>query len=207
MWHEPSVLPRLSLVLPATPEGVPQARTAVTELCERLGLEREQADDIRLAVTEACTNCVLHSQGDGPGDATFVLDASVNRDELVIVVRDFGGGLLRAPVGSGGLGLGMQLIDQLSESSQFSSRPGGGTRVAMRFNVPPENAQEPTMVNSLQLGAAEIAAMRGLQSGTNRIAADDPVWVALHDVGLVQRKGTGTLVWSLTMRGRLYRTR
>jgi serine/threonine-protein kinase RsbW len=193
-------------VFPATPEGVPQARIAVTELCERLGLDGEQADDIRLAVTEACTNCVLHSQGESPGEATFVLDASVNHDELVIVVRDFGGGLLRAPVGSGGLGLGLQLIEQLSDGTQISSRAGGGTRVSMRFSIPPEKAQEPSTVNSLQLNEAEIAAVRGLQSGTNRIAADHPVWLALCDLGLVQRKGTDVPVWSLTMRGRLYRT-
>jgi serine/threonine-protein kinase RsbW len=194
-------------VLPAAPEGVPQARAAVTDLCEQLGLACERVDDIRLAVTEACTNCVLHSQGDGDGNATFVLDAHVDHGALEIVVRDFGGGLLRAPVGSGGLGLGMHLIEQLSESSQVSSRPGGGTRVSMRFKVAPESAEVPPGVNSLQLSNAEIAAMRGLQSGTNQIAPDDPVWVALHRVGLVQRKGAGIAVWSLTMRGRLYRAK
>ncbi|MDX6538554.1 MAG: serine/threonine-protein kinase RsbW [Gaiellales bacterium] len=200
------MLPRLSLVLPAAPEGVPQARAAVTELCERLGVEADQADGIRLAVTEACTNCVLHSHPDGDGDATFVLDAHVDDGALVIVVRDFGGGLLRAPVGSGGLGLGMHLIEQLSESSQVSSRPGGGTRVLMRFTVLPEGAAVPDIPNSLRLNHAEVDAVRGLQTGTNRIAADDPVWGALRDAGLVQRKGTGIAVWSLTMRGRLYRT-
>jgi anti-sigma regulatory factor (Ser/Thr protein kinase) len=207
MWHGLNVPPRLSLVLPATPDGVPRARAAVTDLCDQLGLDDEQADDIRLAVTEACTNCVLHSQGeDDAGDATFVLSAHVAAGELVIVVRDFGGGLLHAPVGSGGLGLGMQLIEQLAESSQISSRPGGGTRVSMRFSVPHELEGPPAMVNSLQLGETEVAAVRGLQTGTNQVAADDPVWEALSHVGLVQRKGTGVPVWSLTMRGRLYRT-
>jgi anti-sigma regulatory factor (Ser/Thr protein kinase) len=206
MWHELGVLPRLSLVLPAAPEGVPQARAAVTDLCEQLGLDGEQADDIRLAVTEACTNCVLHSHEGVAGNATFVLDAHVDQGVLVIVVRDFGGGLLRAPVGSAGLGLGMQLIEQLSESSQVSSRPGGGTRVSMRFTVSPERDEVPEMANALQLSDAEIDAMRGLQSGTNQIAPEDPVWLVLRDVGLVHRKGTGIPVWSLTMRGRLYRT-
>jgi anti-sigma regulatory factor (Ser/Thr protein kinase) len=206
MWDECPVPPRLSLVLPAAPEGVPAARAAVTDLCERLGLAAGQTSDIRLAVTEACTNCVLHSHGDDAGEATFVLTAHVDGDELVIVVRDFGGGLLRAPVGSGGLGLGMRLIEQLSETSQISSRPGGGTRVSMRFNVPPEEAEVAGMVNSLELNDAEVEAIRGLQSGTNQVAPEDPIWDTLRDIGLVQRKGTGVPVWSLTMRGRLYRT-
>ena len=165
------MLPRLSLVFPAAPEGVPRARAAVTDLCERLGLDCKRVDDIRLAVTEACTNCVLHSQGDGDADATFVLDAHLDEGALEIVVRDFGGGLLRAPAGSGGLGLGMHLIEQLSESSQVSSRPGGGTRVSMRFPVVPGGGQD-------ALSDAESAALRGLQTGTNRLAAGDPVWLS-----------------------------
>jgi len=199
-------MPRLSLVLPAVPSGVPRARDAMTDLCGRLGLEQELADDIRLAVTEACTNCVLHSPTQGAAHPTFILDAHVEQGELVVIVRDFGGGLLGAPAGNGGLGLGMKLIEQLSESSQVSSRPGGGTRVAMRFGVPPEKATVPSMVNSLQLSEHEIEAMRGLQTGTNRVSADDPIWATLREVGLVQRKGAGVPVWSLTMRGRLYRT-
>jgi serine/threonine-protein kinase RsbW len=206
MWHEVDVPLGLNLVFPAIPEGVPQARAAVTELCEQLGLEDQLADDIRLAVTEACTNCVLHSQGDTPGDATFVIEAHVEGDELVVVVRDFGGGLLRAPAGSGGLGLGMQLIEQLSASSEVSSRPGGGTRVAMHFAVAGEGAAVPAAVNSLELGEAEVQAVHGLQTGTNLVGADDPVWDALRRFGLVQRKGTDVPVWSLTMRGRRYRT-
>ena len=200
------MLPRLSLVLPAVPAGVPRARDAVTDLCDRLGLEQALADDIRLAVTEACTNCVLHGHDESAAQATFVLDAHVEQGALVVIVRDFGDGLLAAPAGRGGLGLGMKLIEQLSESSQVSSRPGRGTRVSMRFGVPPEKATVPSMVNSLQLSEQEIDAVRGLQTGTNRFTSDDPIWSSLRNAGLVQRKGAGLPVWSLTMRGRLYRT-
>jgi serine/threonine-protein kinase RsbW len=199
--------PRLSLVLPAVPGGVPRARDAVTDLCERLGLEHGLADDVRLAVTEACTNCVLHSHvlGEAP-HPTFVLDAHLDDDELVVVVRDFGAGFARTSASGAGLGLGMQLIERVCESSQVSSRPGGGTRVAMHFDIPPERARVPAVVNSLRLGADEVGVVRGLQSGTNHRASDDPVWSALKDAGLVRRKGRDVHVWTLTMRGRLYRT-
>jgi anti-sigma regulatory factor (Ser/Thr protein kinase) len=50
-----------------------------------------------------------------------------------VVVRDFGGGLLRGPMRARGLGLGLELIDSLADSAQVSSRPGGGVRVTMRF--------------------------------------------------------------------------
>ena len=194
-------------MLPAVPGGVPRAREAVTDLCERLGLEHDLAEDIRLAVTEACTNCVLHSHV--PGEAphpTFVLDAHLDDGELVVVVRDFGAGFVRATAGGSGLGLGMKLIEHVCESSQVSSHPGGGTRVAMRFDIPPARARAPEVANSLRLGADEVAVVRALQAGVNHRAADEPVWNALRDAGLVQRKGRDVHVWTLTMRGRLYRT-
>jgi serine/threonine-protein kinase RsbW len=201
------MLPHSSLVLPAVPGGVPRARQAVTDLCERLGLERALADDVRLAVTEACTNCVLHSHvvGEAP-HPTFVLDAHLDDDELVVVVRDFGAGLARATASRAGLGLGMKLIAQVCESSEVSSQPEGGTRVAMRFDIPPEKARVPAVVNSLRLGEDELAAVRVLQAGTSHRAWSDPVWNALKESGLVKRKRRDVQVWTLTMRGRLYRT-
>ena len=124
--------PTLNLALPAVPAGVPSARSAITDLCERLEIDREHTDDIRLAVTEACANCVVHGQASAGRRSTFTLEARVDDRSLVVVVRDFGGGLLHARAGERGLGLGLGLIDSLAESAQVSSRPGGGVRVTMR---------------------------------------------------------------------------
>jgi anti-sigma regulatory factor (Ser/Thr protein kinase) len=127
----------LSLEVPAAAAAVPGARVAVTELCERLGLGGELTERIRLAATEACTNCVLHAyDGEGPR-ATFALDVHVDEDALLLVVRDFGHGLLGARPGRlDTLHLGMRLIEELADSSTVSSSPGHGTRVAMRFALP-----------------------------------------------------------------------
>jgi anti-sigma regulatory factor (Ser/Thr protein kinase) len=145
---------RLSISLPATPERVPAARGAITLLCEELEIEAALAGDIRLAVTEACTNCVLHAYvGDCPDEhPTFALEARVEDDELLVVVRDSGSGELRprggsgggrggaaargprgGGGGSGGLGFGLGLMRQLASSVDVLARPGRGTRVALRF--------------------------------------------------------------------------
>ncbi|HEY3614599.1 MAG TPA: ATP-binding protein [Gaiellales bacterium] len=126
---------RLSISLPATPERVPTARGAITLLCEELEVEAALAGDIRLAVTEACTNCVLHAYvGDCPDEhPTFALEARVEDDELLVVVRDSGSGELRPRGGSGGLGFGLGLMRQLASSVDVLARPGRGTRVALRF--------------------------------------------------------------------------
>jgi anti-sigma regulatory factor (Ser/Thr protein kinase) len=125
---------RLRLHLFATPEEVPFARAAITRLCEHLEIDDELAERIRLAITEACSNCVLHAYDEGADTATYVLDARVERGALRVVVSDRGAGVPNArPNAAGSLGFGLRLIHDLSDSSDISARPGGGTRVVMRF--------------------------------------------------------------------------
>ncbi|MDX6630797.1 MAG: serine/threonine-protein kinase RsbW [Gaiellales bacterium] len=126
---------RLRLHLSATPEEVPFARAAITRLCEHLEIGDELAERIRLAVTEACTNCVLHAYDQGTDEATYVLDARLNRGVMRVVVCDRGVGVGVDNGGPSGhsLGLGLALIEQLADASDVSPRPGGGTRVVMRF--------------------------------------------------------------------------
>jgi anti-sigma regulatory factor (Ser/Thr protein kinase) len=125
---------RLKIELQAVPERVPSARSAITRLCEHLEIEEGLAGQIRLAVTEACTNCVLHAYPDGTG-STFALEARVDDDALVVVVRDAGSGITAARSAKAGLGLGLRLMRQSASALDVTSRPGGGTRVAMRFAI------------------------------------------------------------------------
>ena len=125
---------RMRIELQAVPDRVPAARGAITRLCEHLEIEDGLAADIRLAVTEACANCVLHAYEDGgPEDARFALEARVEDDSLLVVVRDCGSGDLRSSRGSAGLGFGLGLMRQVSSNLDVVARPGRGTRVAMRF--------------------------------------------------------------------------
>jgi anti-sigma regulatory factor (Ser/Thr protein kinase) len=126
------VCTRLRIELPAVPEKVPSARRAITRLCENAGIEDELTGQIRLAVTEACTNCVLHAY-DGDGADTFALEARVEDDVLVVVVRDAGAGITPRGSAKAGLGFGLRLMRQAASSVDVTSRPGRGTRVAMRF--------------------------------------------------------------------------
>jgi anti-sigma regulatory factor (Ser/Thr protein kinase) len=129
---------RLRLHLSATPEEIPFARAAITRLCEHLEIADEVAERIRLAITEACSNCVLHAYDDGDGTATYVLDARVEQRALRVVVSDRGAGVPNArPNVLSSLGFGLRLIRELADSSDVSARPGGGTRVVMRFVLRP----------------------------------------------------------------------
>jgi anti-sigma regulatory factor (Ser/Thr protein kinase) len=125
---------RLRIELEAVPERVPKARGAITRLCEHLEVTDEVARNVRLAVTEACSNCVLHAyDGEAALTATFAVEARVEDDALLVVVRDSGVGLRSDRTGKTGLGLGLRLMREAASSVDISSSPGRGTRVAMRF--------------------------------------------------------------------------
>jgi anti-sigma regulatory factor (Ser/Thr protein kinase) len=125
---------RLSLEVPAAAAAVPGARRAITSLCQHLGLAGELTERIRLAVTEACTNCVLHAYGDAT-TATFAVEARVQGDWLLLVVRDYGQGMAPERARGDALHLGLRLIQELADNASVSTRPGRGTRVAMRFAI------------------------------------------------------------------------
>jgi serine/threonine-protein kinase RsbW len=124
---------RLRLRLSASPEEVPFARAAITRLCEHLEIQDEQMNDIRLAVTEACSNCVLHAYDEGMATGSYVLDARVDHDTLRVTVCDSGVGVHNTRATHPGLGDGLYLIQALADSAEISSRLSGGTRVVMRF--------------------------------------------------------------------------
>jgi serine/threonine-protein kinase RsbW len=125
---------RLKIELQAVPERVPSARGAITRLCEDLHIEHDLAGQIRLAVTEACTNCVLHAyEGESGAESTFGLEARVENDDLLVLVRDDGAGITAVRSARAGLGLGLRLMRQAASSMDVTSLPGGGTCIAMRF--------------------------------------------------------------------------
>ncbi len=133
--------PSVKLQLEAIAERIPGARGAITALCDDLGITGDLRDRVRLATTEACTNCVVHAYR-GAGDAaTFELDARVEENALVIVVRDGGVGFFgERPPRNDDAGRGIPLIDLVADSAQIWSRPGQGTRITMRFALPRRRA-------------------------------------------------------------------
>ena len=124
------------LRLPATASSVPLARRAIAELCERLQLSATETSEVKLAVTEACTNVVLHAYADRPeAGGLLEVEAGMEGDRLRVVVRDHGRGVVpRAD--SPGLGVGMSLIAVLAESVEIRSGGAGTpTEVVMRFRL------------------------------------------------------------------------
>jgi anti-sigma regulatory factor (Ser/Thr protein kinase) len=116
---------------PARPEHVGAARRAASKAARCLGVEDDVVDAVRLAVSEAVSNVVVHGYRDAPrGEFTMAVEAE--DDELTVTVRDHGCGM-RPRMDSPGAGLGLPLIAQLSDSFSVTEPPEGGTQLSMTF--------------------------------------------------------------------------
>ncbi len=123
------------LSVPAEPESVSLVRQAVTGVADTLGMSPDARDDLRIAVTEAATNVVVHAYPDRRG--VLRVEVWPDTDTMVVHVTDHGCGIVpRIERVSPGLGLGIQLIAALSEEMSITANDdGSGTRVGMTFRI------------------------------------------------------------------------
>jgi serine/threonine-protein kinase RsbW len=125
--------PDLELTLPARPENVAVARHAIGGFADVLDVADQTLADVKLAVTEACTNVVVHAYPNGQ-EGPITLRATVDAGILRVVVVDEGRGILpRAD--SPGLGLGLPLIATLAESLELGTGDNEETEVRMTFRL------------------------------------------------------------------------
>ena len=106
-------------------------RHVLGAFAEALQLPDPVIEDMRLAVTEACTNVVRHAYADGePGPVEILIRPE--EDMLLVVVSDQGRGLGPSS-DSSGAGLGLPLIAALSHSFEIEKVPENGARLRMSF--------------------------------------------------------------------------
>src|SRR4051812_32214687 len=122
----------IELTLPARAENVAVVRHAIGGLGEALDLDPQTLSDVKLAVTEACTNVVVHAYDGGEGPMQVA--ANIDPDHLIVVVRDEGRGIVPRP-DSPGLGLGLPLIATLTESLELGKDSRERTEVRMSFRL------------------------------------------------------------------------
>jgi serine/threonine-protein kinase RsbW len=125
--------PDIELALPARAANIAVVRHAFGALGEALAVDEQTLYNIRLAVTEACTNVVVHAYPDGEEGQLEIL-ATLQEEKLVVVVRDEGPGIGPRP-DSPGLGLGLPLIASLTESVQLG-RDDEDERTEVRMTFP-----------------------------------------------------------------------
>jgi serine/threonine-protein kinase RsbW len=121
------------LTIPARPEYITLGRLALTAIAGVRPLSDETLHDLKLALTEACTNSVKHAYEDGSGSVDIVYE--LHSDRLAVEIGDAGTGFEpRAAAGNGvdeleEGGLGIAIIRALTDEVEIAEREGGGSRL------------------------------------------------------------------------------
>ena len=120
------------LTIPAKPEYIALGRLALTGLSRLRPLDEDQLADLKLALTEACTNSVQHAY-DGE-DGTVEIRYELAADQVAVEVIDAGQGFEPPPPRDGALepvegGLGIAIIRALSDELEIGFSNGGGSRL------------------------------------------------------------------------------
>lgn len=119
------------------------ARTAAAAFAAQLDPTMDELGDIKTAVSEAVTNCIVHAYPDRIGTITLRCRILEGRT-LDIVIRDKGRGIpdieqARTPMFTTGgeerSGMGFTIMESFMTSLRVTSRPGKGTSVHMKRKI------------------------------------------------------------------------
>lgn len=128
------------LTIPAKAEYITLGRLALTGITRlRRDFPAEVLGDLKLALTEACTNSVRHAYADGGGTVEILYE--LYPDKLAVEVNDRGEGFTRPPetaeengeLSEGGLGIA--IIEALSDELEITQGDEGGSRLRFVKNL------------------------------------------------------------------------
>lgn len=120
------------------PENVSVVRVLVAAFASQLPFTMSEVEEIRVAVSEAVSNSVMH--GYEYRDGIIEIEVQVAGEKLEITVRDFGKGipdiqLARQATYSTDperMGLGLTFMESFMDELIIESEVGKGTKVLMR---------------------------------------------------------------------------
>ena len=121
------------LTIPAKPEYITLGRLALTAIAGVRPVSDETLHDLKLALTEACTNSVKHAYGENGGSVDIVYE--LHGDRLAVEIGDAGSGFEtrdNSPDAEGDLaegGLGIAIIRAVTDEVEIGKREGGGSRL------------------------------------------------------------------------------
>lgn len=126
----------ISLTLPNATEYVSVARLTLSGIANRMGFNYEDIEDLKVAISEACTNALKHGS-DIPDCKTYIINYTIDNKSLMIDVCDRGKGFdvkgvripdLEHPRGNG---LGLYIIKTLMDEVEVISKENDGTVIRM----------------------------------------------------------------------------
>jgi len=133
----------MTLEFPSKASNEGFARTAVACFAAQMDPTLEELGDIRTAVSEAVTNCIVHAYPNGIG--LIALRCRILKDSVLdIVIKDKGVGInnleeARRPMFTTGgcdrSGMGFTIMESFMDKVRVRSRVGRGTVVTMTKHI------------------------------------------------------------------------
>ncbi len=121
------------------------ARATVAAFVTQLDPTLEEINDIKTAVSEAVTNCIVHAYREGLGKI-YISGEITNTNTIKIKIRDNGCGIENIPkameplfttVGGERAGLGFAVMQSFMDSIRVRSRKDKGTTVTLTKKIAP----------------------------------------------------------------------
>ena len=129
---------RLSFLSRSANEGF--ARVAVAAFAAQLDPTVEEISEIKTAISEAVTNCIVHGYGDALGTIT-INGRLYEGGKLVLSIKDKGRGIADIPQAMEPLfttgdeaersGMGFTIMETFMDKIRVTSKPGIGTTVTL----------------------------------------------------------------------------
>ena len=133
----------LELIIDSKSENESFARVAVAAFCTRLEHTLEEITDIRTAVSEAVTNCIVHGYEGGKGK--IYINVNITGNTAEVIVKDNGVGIEDIEKAMEPLyttkpeqersGMGFSFMEAFMDELEVSSARNKGTIVIMRKKI------------------------------------------------------------------------
>ena len=135
----------MKLNIPSKSVNESFARCSVAAFCSQLDPTVEQINDIKTAVSEAVTNCIVHGYRDTFG--IIYITATISDDTVTVKIADRGVGiediskamqpLFTTDPNGERAGIGFAVMQSFMDSVKVKSTLGKGTRVVMTKKIKP----------------------------------------------------------------------
>lgn len=128
----------IKIIMPSKSSNEGFARVAVSAFVSRFDPTVEELNDIKTAVSEAVTNCIVHAYRDTIGK--IYITVSADDLNIKIKIRDYGCGIenvkeamqpLFTTGGEERAGLGFAVMESFCDKLRVRSTPGKGTTVTL----------------------------------------------------------------------------
>ena len=132
----------IKLIIPSRSQNEGFARVAVGSFVARLDPTLEELNDIKTAVSEAVTNCIVHAYRDTIG--LIYITVSAEGNTVTVKIRDRGCGIsdvekAKEPLFTTGgeerAGIGFAVMESFTDKLKVRSAVGKGTTVTMQKKI------------------------------------------------------------------------